>query len=154
MSDKENHQHAFGCVSSDWRHLLQSRRLRTLPLQRLLFCLWVAAVETTLITADDPQSEVMFVLGLLRSLQHGAASAHSQSQMSTVIYESLFVLWGQQKPDFGGVLSCSPVFNVRSSEPKQQKVSFSTNSWQTTSSEASNTDESALKYSKKYDNGV
>ncbi len=61
---KENHEHALGCLP-DLTHTLCSRTLLALPPQRLLFGLWVIAVDLTLIKSDDPRHEGWVILSLL-----------------------------------------------------------------------------------------
>lgn len=67
MNVKENHQHAFDCVP-DLTRLLQSWRQWALPLQRLLFVLWVKGRDTTLVIRDDPQQEVWVISSLLTEI--------------------------------------------------------------------------------------
>lgn len=55
---KENPQHALSCTA-DLMHLF---------LYWLLFGLWVAAINTPLITSDDPWHEVWVILGLLTQI--------------------------------------------------------------------------------------
>ena len=75
---EKNDKHAFG-RASDLPRLLQSWKMQPLPLRRPLFCLWVIAVDPTLITNDDPRHEGWVIEEDVEEdpcrLQHGAASA-------------------------------------------------------------------------------
>lgn len=51
-SIKDNHQHSLKCI----------------PTLMGLFCLWVVAVNTALITGDDPQYKVGIISGMLKEI--------------------------------------------------------------------------------------
>lgn len=54
---KQNDKHALG-YAPNLTCLLQSWIVWAFPWRRLLFGLWVVAIEPTLVTSDDPQHEV------------------------------------------------------------------------------------------------